>query len=250
MNQVVGSYAPTENAPLPAYPTSTSQSPTRLRSLTIIAGPFLFFSAIVTDADLPPLGRAPHSGISMWLTGQLIILICLQSATSAIFRWYQTGQYASEGSDKQHDGFNGLNPEPFLRWVWRQSAGPRSTIRVYRFVSWREEAYPNRDYAPSPILLSGPMLACFRSGRLQHRISPRSQHYDPGEESATLRPWNKLALIPSAEQRSQLEMLLANRIAAACLYWKSRKGPVTISGPAFNEAIERWKTPERFWPAC
>ena len=63
-------------------------------------------------------------------------------------------------------------------------------------------------------------------------------------EKATLRLWNKLALIPSAEQRlAQLEMLLGQLIAAACLYFRSlKKGPVTISGPAFNEAIERWKT--------
>ncbi|MFO6485672.1 hypothetical protein ACLBR5_31680 [Escherichia coli] len=54
--------------------------------------------------------------------------------------------------------------------------------------------------------------------------SPRS-HYatrliSEVREKATLRLWNKLALIPSAEQRSQLEMLLGPElIAAACLYW-------------------------------
>ncbi|MCC4104165.1 hypothetical protein LL060_27045 [Escherichia coli] len=57
-----------------------------------------------------------------------------------------------------------------------------------------------------------------------------TSYYSPGattltrlisevREKATLRLWNKLALIPSAEQRSQLEMLLGQLIAAACLYW-------------------------------
>ncbi|ERO93849.1 transposase for transposon Tn3 [Escherichia coli BIDMC 64] len=61
--------------------------------------------------------------------------------------------------------------------------------------------------------------------------------------SATLRLWNKLALIPSAEQRSQLEMLLGPTDCSRLSLLESlKKGPVTISGPAFNEAIERWKT--------
>ncbi|KDZ10145.1 transposase domain protein, partial [Escherichia coli 3-020-07_S1_C1] len=55
--------------------------------------------------------------------------------------------------------------------------------------------------------------------------------------------WNKLALIPSAEQRSQLEMLLGPTDCSRLSLLESlKKGPVTISGPAFNEAIERWKT--------
>ncbi len=62
---------------------------------------------------------------------------------------------------------------------------------------------------------------------MQHRIilpgaTTLTRLISEVREKATLRLWNKLALIPSAEQRSQLD--------------------VTISGPAFNEAIERWKT--------
>ncbi len=47
---------------------------------------------------------------------------------------------------------------------------------------------------------------------MQHRIILPGHYADPvdfrGKGKATLRLWNKLALIPSAEQRSQLEMLL------------------------------------------
>ncbi|GKP19796.1 transposase [Klebsiella pneumoniae] len=57
-----------------------------------------------------------------------------------------------------------------------------------------------------------------------------------------MRLWNKLALIPSAEQRSQLEMLLGPTDCSRLSLLESlKKGPVTISGPAFNEAIEGQK---------
>lgn len=62
-------------------------------------------------------------------------------------------------------------------------------------------------------------------------------------EKATLRLWNKLALIPSAEQRSLLEMMQGpTDYSRLSLLESLKKGPVTISGPAFSEAIERWKT--------
>ncbi|PPA11735.1 Tn3 family transposase, partial [Klebsiella pneumoniae] len=49
-------------------------------------------------------------------------------------------------------------------------------------------------------------------------------------EKATLRLWNKLALIPSAEQRSQLEMLLGPTDSSRLSLLESlKKGPVTIS---------------------
>ncbi|MER1740468.1 hypothetical protein KC844_20145, partial [Proteus mirabilis] len=42
--------------------------------------------------------------------------------------------------------------------------------------------------------------------------------------------------------RSQLEMLLGPTDCSRLSLLESlKKGPVTISGPAFNEAIERWK---------
>jgi hypothetical protein len=52
-----------------------------------------------------------------------------------------------------------------------------------------------------------------------------------------------------SEQRSQLEMLLGPTDCSRLSLLESEKGPVTISGPAFNEAIERWKTLND-WLAC
>ncbi|HDL8516779.1 TPA: Tn3 family transposase [Yersinia enterocolitica] len=83
---------------------------------------------------------------------------------------------------------------------------------------------------------------------MQHRIilpgaTTLTRLISEVREKATLRLWNKLALIPSAEQRSQLEMLLGPTDCSRLSLLESlKKGPVTISGPAFNEAIERWKT--------
>ncbi len=82
---------------------------------------------------------------------------------------------------------------------------------------------------------------------MQHRIilpgaTTLTRLISEVREKATLRLWNKLALIPSAEQRSQLEMLLGPTDCSRLSLLESlKKGPVTIS-PAFNEAIERWKT--------
>ena len=83
---------------------------------------------------------------------------------------------------------------------------------------------------------------------MQHRIilpgaTTLTRLISEVREKATLRLWNKLALIPSAEQRSQLEMLLGPTDCSRLSLLESlKKGPVTISGPAFNEAIERWRT--------
>ncbi len=83
---------------------------------------------------------------------------------------------------------------------------------------------------------------------MQHRIilpgaTTLTRLISEVREKATLRLWNKLALIPSAEQRSQLEMLLGPTDCSRLSLLESlKKGPVTISGPAFNETIERWKT--------
>lgn len=79
---------------------------------------------------------------------------------------------------------------------------------------------------------------------MQHRIilpgaTTLTRLISEVREKATLRLWNKLALIPSAEQRSQLEMLLGPTDCSRLSLLESlKKGPVTISGPAFNEAIE------------
>ena len=83
---------------------------------------------------------------------------------------------------------------------------------------------------------------------MQHRIilpgaTTLTRMISEVREKATLRLWNKLAMIPSAVQRSQLETLLGPADSGRLSLLESlKKGPVTISGPAFNEAIERWKT--------
>lgn len=86
---------------------------------------------------------------------------------------------------------------------------------------------------------------------MQHRIilpgaTTLTRLISEVREKATLRLWNKLALIPSAEQRSQLEMLLGPTDCSRLSLLESlKKGPVTISGPAFNEAIgyRKYKPP-------
>ncbi|STK95440.1 transposase, transposon Tn3 [Escherichia coli] len=64
---------------------------------------------------------------------------------------------------------------------------------------------------------------------MQHRIilpgaTTLTRLISEVREKATLRLWNKLALIPSAEQRSQLEMLL---------------GPTDCSRPVFTGITEK-----------
>ncbi len=71
---------------------------------------------------------------------------------------------------------------------------------------------------------------------MQHRIilpgaTTLTRLISEVREKATLRLWNKLALIPSAEQRSQLEMLLGPTDCSRLSLLESlKKGPVTISG--------------------
>jgi hypothetical protein len=83
---------------------------------------------------------------------------------------------------------------------------------------------------------------------MQHRIilpgaTTLTRLISEVREKATLRLWSRLAMIPSAVQRSQLETLLGPANSGRLSLLESlKKGPVTISGPAFNEAIDRWKT--------
>ncbi len=60
-------------------------------------------------------------------------------------------------------------------------------------------------------------------------------------ERATTRLWSKLSALPTQEQTEKLETLLqvpgGSRVSDFDRY---RKGPVTISGPAFNEAVGRY----------
>ncbi len=61
-------------------------------------------------------------------------------------------------------------------------------------------------------------------------------------ERATNRLWLRLSSLPSSKQKAKLEMLLQvpddHRTSRFDRY---RRGPVTISGPSFNEAIDRYK---------
>ena len=61
-------------------------------------------------------------------------------------------------------------------------------------------------------------------------------------ERADKRLWARLSSLPSQEQKARLEMLLqvpeGNRTSQFDFY---RQGPTTISGPSFNEAIDRYK---------
>ena len=60
-------------------------------------------------------------------------------------------------------------------------------------------------------------------------------------ERAVNRLWRRLAALPTLEQKAKLETLLrvpeGIRTSAFDRY---QKGPVTISGPAFNASVERY----------
>ena len=60
-------------------------------------------------------------------------------------------------------------------------------------------------------------------------------------ERATNRLWRRLSALPTPEQTTKLETLL--QVPEGCRssrFDRFRKGPVTISGPAFNQAVERY----------
>lgn len=66
-------------------------------------------------------------------------------------------------------------------------------------------------------------------------------------ERAANRLWSRLAFLPSPEQKAQLETLLQLKEGQKISYLDHyRKGPVTVSGPSFNEAIERFKSLQSF----
>ena len=61
-------------------------------------------------------------------------------------------------------------------------------------------------------------------------------------DRAESRLWQQLSSLPNTEQQVKLDSLLQIPETARTSYFdRFRKGPVTISGPAFNEAIERYK---------
>lgn len=66
-------------------------------------------------------------------------------------------------------------------------------------------------------------------------------------ERAANRLWLRLSSLPNAEQKTQLETLLQLKEGQKISYLDHyRKGPVTVSGPSFNEAIERFKSLKSF----
>lgn len=60
-------------------------------------------------------------------------------------------------------------------------------------------------------------------------------------ERATNRLWLRLSALPTQEQAAKLETLLqVPEGSRTSRFDRFRKGPVTISGPAFNEAVDRY----------
>ena len=66
-------------------------------------------------------------------------------------------------------------------------------------------------------------------------------------ERATSRLWRRLSTLPTVEQKNRLDSILhvpdGQRTSQ---FDRFRKGPVTISGPAFNEAVDRYKDLQAF----
>lgn len=66
-------------------------------------------------------------------------------------------------------------------------------------------------------------------------------------ERSTNRLWQRLSLLPTQEQVEKLETLLhIPEGTRTSRFDRYRKGPVTISGPAFNEAIDRYRELKAF----
>lgn len=64
---------------------------------------------------------------------------------------------------------------------------------------------------------------------------------------AANRLWLRLSSLPTGEQKTKLETLLQVPDGErTSLFDRYRKGPSTISGPAFNEAVERYKNLQTF----
>jgi TnpA family transposase len=73
--------------------------------------------------------------------------------------------------------------------------------------------------------------------RLISRIRERADH----------RLWQRLSSLPTPEQKAQLETILhVSDTVHASPFDRYRKGPVTISGPAFNQAVERYQELKAF----
>lgn len=66
-------------------------------------------------------------------------------------------------------------------------------------------------------------------------------------ERSTNRLWQRLAVLPTQEQVGKLETLLeVPEGSRTSRFDRYRKGPVTISGPAFNDAVDRYRELKAF----
>ncbi len=66
-------------------------------------------------------------------------------------------------------------------------------------------------------------------------------------ERASSRLWQRLSALPTSEQTAKLEMLLqVPEGTRTSRFDRYRKGPVTISGPTFNEAVGRYQELKAF----
>lgn len=87
---------------------------------------------------------------------------------------------------------------------------------------------------------------------IQHKVllpgaSTLSRLISEVRERATNRLWRRLSSLPTAEQKSELDkMLEIPEGQRTSQFDRFRKGPVTISGPSFNEAVERYKDLQSF----
>lgn len=66
-------------------------------------------------------------------------------------------------------------------------------------------------------------------------------------ERSTNRLWQRLSVLPTQEQVNKLETLLeVPQGSRTSRFDRYRKGPVTISGPAFNDAVDRYRELKAF----
>jgi hypothetical protein len=87
---------------------------------------------------------------------------------------------------------------------------------------------------------------------IQHKIllpgaSTLTRLISEVRERATNRLWQRLSVLPTPDQAAKLETLLQiPEGSRTSRFDRYRKGPVTISGPAFNEAVDRYQELKSF----
>lgn len=91
---------------------------------------------------------------------------------------------------------------------------------------------------------------------IQHKIllpgaSTLTRLISEVRERATNRLWLRLSALPTPEQTARLETLLqVPEGSRTSRFDRYRKGPATISGPAFNEAVDRYLELKAFGMQC